>query len=109
MFVRPIRSAISLVLVLNLFISVAILTASAQTQAPSTNQPQANKTAAAATMPEVTRNTKPLAVDEDPAMIGKRNLNGGLISKMSMSVEKEVALGRQLAAGRSEEHTSELQ
>jgi predicted Zn-dependent protease len=31
-------------------------------------------------------------------MIGKRNLNSGLISKMSMSVEKEVALGRQLAA-----------
>jgi predicted Zn-dependent protease len=41
---------------------------------------------------------RPLAVDEDPAMIGKRNLNKGLISKMSMSVEKEVALGRQLAA-----------
>jgi len=98
MFVRPIRSAISLVLVFNLFISVAILTASAQTQAPSANQAQANKTAAAATLPEVTRNTKPLAIDEDPAMIGKRNLNGGLISKMSMSVEKEVALGRQLAA-----------
>ena len=43
-------------------------------------------------------NAKPLAVDEDPAMIGKRNLNHGLISKMSMSTEKEVALGRQLAA-----------
>jgi hypothetical protein len=43
-------------------------------------------------------NSKPLAVDEDPAMIGKRNLNHGLISKMSMSPEKEVALGRQLAA-----------
>ena len=41
---------------------------------------------------------KPLSVDENPAMIGKRNLNTGLISKMSMSVEKEVALGRQLAA-----------
>jgi predicted Zn-dependent protease len=41
---------------------------------------------------------KPLAVNEDPAMIGKRNLNSGIISKMSMSVEKEVALGRQLAA-----------
>ena len=98
MFVRPIRSAISLVLVLTLFISVAILTTSAQTQAPPTNQPQANKTGAAANVPEATRSAKPLAVDEDPAMIGKRNLNGGLISKMSMSVEKEVALGRQLAA-----------
>jgi predicted Zn-dependent protease len=41
---------------------------------------------------------RPLATDEDPAMIGKRKLNTGLIAKMSMSVEKEVALGRQVAA-----------
>jgi predicted Zn-dependent protease len=41
---------------------------------------------------------KPLSVNEDPAMIGKRNLNSGIIAKMSMSTEKEVALGRQLAA-----------
>ena len=44
------------------------------------------------------QNLKPLAVDEDPALIGKRKLNTGLVSKMSMSTEKEVALGRQLAA-----------
>lgn len=41
---------------------------------------------------------RPLSTDEDPAMIGKRNLNKGLIAKMSMSVDKEVAMGRQLAA-----------
>src|SRR6266404_5195649 len=41
---------------------------------------------------------RPLAVNEDPAMIGKRNVNTGIISKMSMSLEKEVAMGRQLAA-----------
>ncbi|MFN2599509.1 MAG: M48 family metallopeptidase [Pyrinomonadaceae bacterium] len=41
---------------------------------------------------------RPLATDEDPAMIGKRKLNSGLFAKMSMSVEKEVALGRQVAA-----------
>jgi predicted Zn-dependent protease len=98
MFARPIRSSISVVLVLNLFIGVGISTASAQTQEPSTNQSQANKSAVTATPTEAAHNAKPLAVDEDPAMIGKRKLNGGLISKMSMSVEKEVALGRQLAA-----------
>ena len=98
MFARPIRSSISVVLVLNLFIGVGILTASAQTQEPSTNQSQANKSAVTATPTEAAHNAKPLAVDEDPAMIGKRKLNGGLISKMSMSIEKEVALGRQLAA-----------
>ena len=41
---------------------------------------------------------RPLSTDEDPAMIGKRNLNKGIIAKMSMSVDKEVAMGRQLAA-----------
>jgi predicted Zn-dependent protease len=41
---------------------------------------------------------KSLSTDEDPAMIGKRKLNSGLFAKMSMSVEKEVALGRQVSA-----------
>ncbi|MCA1614135.1 MAG: M48 family metallopeptidase, partial [Acidobacteria bacterium] len=41
---------------------------------------------------------KPLSNDENPAMIGKRKLNSGLFAKMSMSVEKEVAMGRQVSA-----------
>ena len=41
---------------------------------------------------------KPLATDEDPAMIGKRKINGGFFSWMAGGLEKEVALGRQLAA-----------
>jgi len=41
---------------------------------------------------------KPLSVNEDPAMIGKRNINKGIIAKMSGSTEKEVKLGRELAA-----------
>ncbi len=45
------------------------------------------------------KSTKPLATNEDPAMIGKRNINGGgIISKMSGSIEKEVRLGREAAA-----------
>jgi predicted Zn-dependent protease len=48
--------------------------------------------------PPVKTNAKPLAVDEDPAMIGKRKIPTGLIQKMSMSVDKEIRLGRQLAA-----------
>lgn len=49
--------------------------------------------------PTTTANSKkPLSVDEDPAMIGKRNINHGIISKMSGSTEKEVKLGRELAA-----------
>ena len=41
---------------------------------------------------------KPLSNDENPALIGKRKLNGGLFAKMSMSTEKEIAFGRQLSA-----------
>jgi len=41
---------------------------------------------------------KPLSTNEDPSMIGKRNINKGIIAKMSGSTEKEVRLGRQLAA-----------
>ena len=41
---------------------------------------------------------RPLSVNEDPAMIGKRNINKGIIAKMSGSTEKEVKLGRELAA-----------
>ena len=44
------------------------------------------------------KSNKPLSTNEDPAMIGKRNINGGIISKMSGSTEKEVRLGRELAA-----------
>src|SRR6185312_9578972 len=41
---------------------------------------------------------KPLSTNEDPEMIGKRNLNKGIVSKMSGSTEKEVKIGQQLAA-----------
>ena len=44
------------------------------------------------------RTGKQLSSDEDPAMIGKRKINGGFISWMAGGLEKEVALGRYLAA-----------
>jgi predicted Zn-dependent protease len=77
-----------------------------RTQEPSQNQGQTqsqpatrpdNKTAQ---QPAPTRSasTKPLSTNEDPAMIGKRNINKGIIASMSGSTEKEVKLGRELAA-----------
>jgi predicted Zn-dependent protease len=42
--------------------------------------------------------TKTLSTSEDPNMIGKRNINKGIIAGMSGSTEKEVRLGRELAA-----------
>src|ERR1044071_6405947 len=42
---------------------------------------------------------KPLSEKEDPRMIGKRNINKGLIiPKLAGGLDKEVAQGRQLAA-----------
>jgi predicted Zn-dependent protease len=47
------------------------------------------------------KNTKPLDKKEDPDLIGKRNINGGFdkfTGWLGGSREKEIALGRQLAA-----------
>jgi predicted Zn-dependent protease len=41
---------------------------------------------------------KPLSTKEDPAMIGKRNINGGFVGKISGGTEKEVRMGREAAA-----------
>jgi len=61
---------------------------SAPTQAPATQAPTTQA-----------RSTKPLATNEDPSMIGKRNINGGLIiPKLAGSTEKEVRQGREAAA-----------
>ena len=49
-------------------------------------------------VPSKAPNAKPLSTNEDPDMIGKRNLNKGIVAKMSGSTEKEVRIGRELAA-----------
>jgi predicted Zn-dependent protease len=103
MLSRSSRSFISLALIFVLFPGITGAVA-AQQQTPDPKSPQVQKpgqTAASSitptTIPSKT-NTKPLSEDEDPSLIGKRKINKGLIAKMSMSVEKEVAMGRQLAA-----------
>ncbi|HJS24736.1 MAG TPA: M48 family metallopeptidase [Pyrinomonadaceae bacterium] len=58
-------------------------------------QSEQKKTTPAATP---VKSNKPLSTNEDPNMIGKRNINSGIIAKMSGSTEKEVRLGRELAA-----------
>jgi beta-barrel assembly-enhancing protease len=76
----------------------------AQTDAPKTTQ--TSTTAAQADQkqtdkratPNLTAPKKGLATNEDPAMIGKRNINSGIIAKMSGSTEKEVRMGREAAA-----------
>jgi len=102
------RATSALVLTASLLVSsVAALgqapAAKPAEQAPNTSQTQtqAKPDPKAAeqkkTEPAVVKSNKPLATNEDPAMIGKRNINSGIIAKMSGSTEKEVRLGRELA------------
>ncbi|HEY2964625.1 MAG TPA: M48 family metallopeptidase [Pyrinomonadaceae bacterium] len=68
------------------------------TQAAAAKQaadPKKTQTTAAVTP---ARSTKPLSTNEDPAMIGKRNINGGFIGKIAGGTEKEVRQGREAAA-----------
>src|ERR1043166_7223878 len=72
-------------------------------QAQKTSQTQTDKSTEAKTeqpkaQPVVAKSTKPLSTDENPDMIGKRNINHGIIAKMSGSTEKEVRQGREAAA-----------
>ena len=71
------------------------------TQTPAEDKKTDDKKAAKATTtttPTTAKSNKPLATNEDPAMIGKRNINTGIFSKMGGSIEKEVRLGREAAA-----------
>lgn len=99
---RSSRSFISFALIFVLFLGfTGAVAAQQQTQNSKSPQVQQGQTAASSVQPTTIpskTNTKPLSEDEDPSLIGKRKINKGLIAKMSMSVEKEVAMGRQLAA-----------
>ena len=100
------RATTALVLAFSLFgSSVAAVAQSTkstdQTQTGNSTQSEAKTTAATqSSQAKITpaRSTRPLSTNEDPAMIGKRNINGGIISKMSGSTEKEVRQGREAAA-----------
>ena len=64
-------------------------------------QAEQKKTTPATTTANTTTakpSNKTLSTKEDPNMIGKRNINTGIIAKMSGSTEKEVRQGREAAA-----------
>jgi predicted Zn-dependent protease len=96
------RVATALLLSASLFAgSVVSLAQTTAKQAKSQEQSQTAKTSASTatqTAPTKPVVKKPLSTNEDPAMIGKRNINKGFIAKMSGSTEKEVRMGRELAA-----------
>lgn len=87
------------------FVSVVPLKISAQTTTDSKqdnkkDKDKKDKTAKSETQQTQTQGKKSLAVNEDPAMIGKRNINSGtdrFFGWLGGSREKEAAIGRQLA------------
>jgi predicted Zn-dependent protease len=95
------RATTALVLAFSLFASSMAVVAQTskstdQTQTSSATQSDPKTTQTKPTTPA--RSTKPLSTNEDPSMIGKRNINGGIIAKMSGGTEKEVRQGREAAA-----------
>lgn len=72
--------------------------AAAQSTTKSEPKVDTKKDAKQSSPAPVATSKKPLSVNEDPNMIGKRNINKGIVAKMSGSTESEVKQGRQLAA-----------
>ena len=106
------RATSALVLTASLLVSSVAAVAQTSTPKPEEQAPKTTQTTqkasdekksepakpAKTTATSTSQNKKPLSPSEDPAMIGKRNINGGFIAKMSGSIEKEVRLGREAAA-----------
>jgi predicted Zn-dependent protease len=97
------RVATALFLASSLFASsVRVIAQSTQSQEPAKSQTPAkkedNKKAQEKATSTSTTPGKALSTNENPNMIGKRNINKGIIAGMSGSTEKEVRLGRELAA-----------
>ncbi len=100
MFSHASRAAIALTLVATLWttsLAVAAAPQQQQQQSKVEENKSTQKDAQAAATTIASNTNRPLSVNEDPRMIGKRNINkGGIFG--GGSLEKEVALGRQLAA-----------
>jgi predicted Zn-dependent protease len=105
MFSRFFRIATAATLMFSLWTSALVAAPAQQAQdqkqdqqdQQQSQQKQDQKAAPQTPAPAKT-NSKPLSTKEDPNKIGTRNINTGIIAKMSGSPEKDVALGRQLAA-----------
>jgi hypothetical protein len=69
-----------------------------QTQPAATQTGQKSQTTDTKAPQPQASNSKTLSPNEDPTMIGKRNINKGLWGKLAAGTDKEVRAGRMLAA-----------
>ena len=101
MYSRSLRVATALLLAISLWAS-AVSAIAAPPQQPQQDQKKTEDQKKDSKEQKSTAATqtagKPLSTKEDPNMIGKRKINSGIIAGMSGSTEKEVAIGRQIAA-----------
>lgn len=93
------RATSAFVLMVSLLASSMVAVGQTTAQKPEPEAKTAdNNTDKKKTTTSATANKKPLSTNEDPAMIGKRNINGGFVGKISGGTEKEVRMGREAAA-----------
>src|SRR5713101_9385000 len=101
------RAVTAIGLGMSLWVTTVAALAAPQTQDQTKGQDQTkqspakkDKTGPDKTSQSVTPpvNNKPLSTNDDPTMIGKRNINKGLWGKIAAGTEKEVKMGRMLAA-----------
>jgi predicted Zn-dependent protease len=96
------RVATALLLASSLFASsVRVIAQSTQTEEPAKSQAASKEDKKKTPEKATSTSTSPgkaLGTNENPELIGKRNINKGIIAGMSGSTEKEVRLGRELAA-----------
>jgi len=69
-----------------------------QKQSPTSSSQQKDKDKKDKAQPTTSQPNRKLSTNEDPTMIGKRNINKGIWGKMAGGTESEVKMGRQLAA-----------
>ena len=73
-------------------------TPATQSQTSQSQTAQPNQKSTTQQRQQTASNGKTLSTNEDPNMIGKRNINGGVWGKLASGTEKEVKMGRMLAA-----------
>src|SRR5438067_680688 len=73
-------------------------TPATQSQTSQSQTAQPNQKSTTQQPQQTASNGKTLSTNEDPNMIGKRNINGGVWGKLASGTEKEVKMGRMLAA-----------
>jgi len=73
-------------------------TPATQSQTSQSQTAQPNQKSTTQQPPQTASNVKTLSTNDDPNMIGKRNINGGVWGKLASGTEKEVKMGRMLAA-----------